>query len=95
MYVNFNEGEAEVKRLEEISEELKRISHNNLRECFGGIENAWQGENALKYRKKGNQLSDNITHTAERFDEIAQSIKKILVAAQKAEENAAQIARRR
>lgn len=78
--------------LDDIAEDLKRLSERNLQSSLQNISVSWKSENASRYLEKGNKLGSNIIQTSRQIRQIASAVRNAARRTYEAEMRAYRIA---
>lgn len=75
--MNFEAAKRQADKLDNIADELDRLSKNRFNDTLQSVSAAWKGESATLYVNKGVKLQGDITQNAVDFRSIAQEIRAI------------------
>lgn len=93
--MDFSRAKQKAQDLDNIANDLSRISGNDLQNTLEGLSREWKGENANKYLKKGYTLKENMDKTVRNLRSVASTIRTIAKNTYNAEMEALRIARER
>lgn len=85
----------QANRLEEIANEIEKISNKKIDETLKNISNNWKSQTASAFIIKGNQVQNQITTSADDLAKVSQRIKKVAKQVYQAELKAKEIATNR
>lgn len=92
---NFKKACDQAKSLDNIANNLVWMVRDKLRDNMQILSQNWQGENAIAYRCKGEQLQDDISKSVKELHDIATDIRTIAKNIYDAEMRALRIAEER
>lgn len=92
---NYEKAIKQADELLEIAKEVRKVAKTNMSESLTAIDKNWDGENSVKFIKKGNVLKDKISDSADDIERIAGDIKIMAKRIYDAEMEAVRIARQR
>jgi WXG100 family type VII secretion target len=87
--LDIEEAGKKAQELENLASHLEKISDTELDEILTSIQNAWKGDNATAFIKKGTTLAGNINTSAGQLRRIAETIRTIAKNLQAADAQAA------
>ena len=87
--LDIEEAGKKAQELENLASQLEKISDTELDEILTSIQNAWKGDNATAFIKKGTTLAGNINTSAGQLRRIAETIRTIAKNLQAADAQAA------
>lgn len=90
--LDFTKAKQQAEELMALSAEVKGMANTNLDEIQAGIHAAWASDNSTRYRRKVNQVQNDIRTTAKDLENIALAILEIANTAYEAEMEAWSIA---
>lgn len=93
--ITFAEALRQAGRIEACADDMLRVSGTNLPEICAEIGDAWQGDSAGAYLSKVEISAGNITATANRLYEIAQTLRTVARIFRDSELAAIELAERR
>lgn len=73
---DFQNAKVQSDKLDELAIKLNKIAESSLEGLMKNIYCNWRGDNASAYLQKMEQVQENVKHTAERFQEIAEIIRE-------------------
>lgn len=96
-WIKFDFGKTmnQANQLEEISEDLKRISQSSLPSTMNQMAQGWNGEGAVLFQRKMKMLEKKIYNSAKALEKVSSDIKHSAVATYNAELRAKEIAQTR
>ncbi|MBR1691922.1 MAG: WXG100 family type VII secretion target [Lachnospiraceae bacterium] len=68
---NYRKAMDQVKALNAIAADLKKIGNNSLSDCMNQVKKSWKGDNADAYVGKGNQLKQKVTKSSDNVSKVA------------------------
>ena len=71
---NYEKAMAQVRALQEIASNIKKISDTNMTDCMNNVKKNWEGDNATAYVGKGNKLKQKIKKSGENVDKVASTL---------------------
>lgn len=92
---NYNRAIQQASELDEIANNLSRLTSSEFAETMQNISANWKGENANKYLKKGERLQSDMSSTAKSLHGVASEIRRIAKRIYDAEMYALALARAR
>lgn len=75
--ITFGNAMTQARQLDQCAEDMLRVANNNMGNIKGDISAAWQGESANAYIQKMDLTAGNIVKTAQRLQEIAQTLRTV------------------
>lgn len=93
--INFQRAKNQASTLEQIAEDLSRLSCNDFAGTMQLISTNWKGNNANAYLQKGFRLQDDMNDTVQQLREVASEIRRIAQRIYDAEMAALRIAEQR
>lgn len=75
--MDFAKAKRQANELDNVADNLKKLSGVKLEDTLGMISVNWTGENSQKYVSKGRTLQGNISNTAYALEDVAQAIREI------------------
>lgn len=92
---NFRQAREKAEELENIADDLKRMSSQKLQSSFQNLSSSWKGTNADAYLAKGAALQGDIVGTASQLCTIAATIRQVAQRIYEAEMEALEAAEER
>lgn len=93
--INFQRAMQQANTLDQIAEDLSRLSSNEFSETMQLVSTNWKGNNANIYLQKGSRLQNDMNETVRQLRNIASEIRKIAKRVHDAEMAALAIAEQR
>lgn len=72
---DYNKAIRRAEELEEAARNLRQLSDRELEDSLQSLANAWRGEAANAYIRKGNQLQEKILANARKLTDTAKTIR--------------------
>lgn len=96
-WIKFDFGKTmnQANQLEEISEDLKRISKNSIPSTMNRMTQGWSGEGAVLFQRKMKMMEKKIYNSARDLEKVSSDIKRSAIATYNAEMRAKEIAQTR
>ncbi|MDE5778006.1 MAG: hypothetical protein K2I10_05800 [Lachnospiraceae bacterium] len=92
---NYEKAIKQADELVGIAKEVRKVVNANIAESLTAIDKNWDGENSVKFIKKGNVLKGKISDSADDIEKIAGDIRIMAKRIYDAEMEAIRIARQR
>lgn len=93
--INFQRAMQQAAELDDIADDLSRMSKSDFENTMQNVSANWKGENARKYLAKGDRLQGNMNSTVNSLHNIASEIRRVAKRIHDAEMSALEIAQRR
>ncbi len=93
--MDFSKAKQHAQKLDEVADSLSRLAGTELQNTLEGLNNEWQGDNAVKYIQKGYIVKEDMDKTVKNLRKVADSIRTIAQNIYNAEMEALRIARER
>lgn len=93
--MDFNRAKQKAQDLDNIANDLSRLSGTDLRNTLDGLSHDWKGDNANKYIQKGYTLKNSMDNTVKNLRNVASTIRTIAQNIYNAEMEALRIAEER
>jgi len=86
--IDFVKARQEADKLEQIANELERLTGSEYASAMGQLREGWKGDAANQFLKKGGILEDNLTITVKKIREVVSNIRGTVTKVEKAQAQA-------
>lgn len=83
--MDFEAAKRRAKELDEVANDLSRLSRNQFGSTLEDLSRSWTGDNSVKYIGKGRNLQGNMDKSVQSLREVATAIRQIAEAVYEAE----------
>lgn len=93
--MDFAKAENQAEKLDQIAKNLEKLANDRMGSCLQGISSNWKGENANAFRRKGDQVGDNLRKLVKNLQKSAATIREIAKKTYDAEKRVYELAQKR
>jgi len=92
---NYHQAIRQAEKLDNVANNLSRLSGDRMESTIGTLNSAWQSDNSPQYIRKVQKVQTDITKSADKLRKIAGAIRTTAEAVRNAELRALEIAKQR